>query len=118
MNKEKVSMNVARLKKSGAVFEVVIEPEKALAYKKGQAELREALRDEQVYSDAKKGLVASSNEIHKVLGWVIGLSLKARYTLKFLNSLGELSLSIEFVGLFIDANPIEIIGDMQFIPHG
>lgn len=107
MNKEKVSMNVARLKKSGAVFEVAIEPDKALAYKKGQAELHEALRDEQVYSDAKKGLVASGNELHKILG-CDGLEACKRILLE-----GEIQLTGEIRDSMRDQRRKQLVSEIH-----
>ena len=62
-------ITVARIKKAGATFEVVINPEQALAFRHQHlSDVREALRDERVYTDANKGLVASEEAVLKTLG--------------------------------------------------
>ena len=66
--KEKVSLSVARLKTHGENFEVVIDPDNAIKFRKGDVNITEALKAEKVYSDAHKGDLASEtlmNEIFK-----------------------------------------------------
>jgi ribosome maturation protein SDO1 len=63
-DKEKVSLNIARLKKGSSVFEIVINPDLALDYRsKKPVELKDILIDEKIFSDAKKGMLASENEM-------------------------------------------------------
>ena len=62
-------LSVARLKKAGVTFEIVIVPEEALAFRnKRTSDVTSALRDERVYTDAKKGLPASEETVLKTLG--------------------------------------------------
>lgn len=62
MDKERVSFNLVRLKKGGKVFEIAVDPDKALAYKRGEVvDIREVIKAEKIFSDTKKGLL--SNEI-------------------------------------------------------
>ncbi len=62
-------LTLARLKKFGKNFELSVDPDKALLYKKGQMEdLREALLAEKVFSDARKGLVVSEQELQQAFG--------------------------------------------------
>lgn len=68
VSKENIKMNLARLKREGATFEVVINPEEALKFKRGEGILADALRDLHVYSDAKKGQLAPENEVASKLG--------------------------------------------------
>ena len=53
-------INLARLKKFGHTFEISVDPDKALHYKKGELnDITEVLLAERIFTDAKKGLVAS-----------------------------------------------------------
>ncbi len=67
-SKESESMNLARLKKGSEVFEVVVEPEKAILARKGKLEVREALVYPKVYSDARKGMLASEQRMQALFG--------------------------------------------------
>ena len=59
---------VARVKRAGRTFEVVIDPEKALeALQKGEGFIQ-AVRDEEVFLDAEKGLRASHEDLQKAFG--------------------------------------------------
>ena len=66
-DKEKISLNLARLKKGGENFEVVIDPDLAIAYKKGaQVQLKEVLKAPEIFSDAKKGKLASEEHMQSL----------------------------------------------------
>lgn len=65
-DQEKVSYNLGRLKKGGETFEVIIDPDKILEFRKHKVELKETLLYEKVFSDAKKGLEASSELLKQV----------------------------------------------------
>lgn len=68
-NKDHVHLNLARLKKSGEIFEIDVDPDLALKFKNGEdVELREVLKAETVFSDAQKGLAASSAKMKEVFG--------------------------------------------------
>jgi len=60
IDKEKASFNLAKLRKAGNEFEVVIDPEKMIEYRNKKADASEVLMYEKVFSDAKKGYEASS----------------------------------------------------------
>lgn len=52
-------LNLARIKKFGHNFEISVEPDSAIKYKKGElTDLREVLLAENIFTDAKKGLIA------------------------------------------------------------
>jgi ribosome maturation protein SDO1 len=57
------SINVARLKKGSDVFEIVIDPEKAVQARHNPALTAEALSFPKVFSDAKKGMQASEDRM-------------------------------------------------------
>lgn len=69
-DKERISLNLARLKKGGDNFEIIIDnPKLALEFKEGmKVSPHEFLRSEEVFSDAKKGKLASEHEMEKVFG--------------------------------------------------
>jgi len=59
-DKERVSVNVARLKKGSETFEVVIDSDNAVRYKKDEIkDIRDAIKDDKIFSDARKGLLSS-----------------------------------------------------------
>ena len=63
---DKVKLNLAKLKKYGSTFEINIDPDSALQYKKGEiTDLREVLLADNIFSDAKKGQIVSKDELQK-----------------------------------------------------
>ena len=68
IEKERISLNLAKLKKGGEHFEVIIDPDKIVLYRSKKAAAREVLMYEKIFSDAKKGFEASSELIGNVLG--------------------------------------------------
>jgi ribosome maturation protein SDO1 len=67
MDKERVSFNLARIKKGGHEFEIVVEPDNAIAFRRGASvDIKDVLRSEHVFSDAKKGVVAAEHELKAV----------------------------------------------------
>ncbi len=68
-DKEKEKINLGRLKTHGHEFQVVVEPKLAMKYRKGSIDdVREVLKSEQVFHDAKKGESASENLLEEVFG--------------------------------------------------
>lgn len=74
-DKEKVSFNLARLKKNGEVFEVVVDPDLAIDFKESQRkghestlDLREILKSEEIFKDAHKGELAPAHEFQEIFG--------------------------------------------------
>jgi ribosome maturation protein SDO1 len=64
----KDKLSVARIKRAGITFEVVIEPEKALAFRQKKiADVNDAIRDDKIFTDAKKGLLASEETVLQTL---------------------------------------------------
>lgn len=62
-DQEKISINVARLKAHGQNFEVVIEPEKAIAFRHGEGDIRDALKAEKIFHEALRGEFANEKEL-------------------------------------------------------
>tara|TARA_Y100000310_G_scaffold267709_1_gene279845 strand:- start:13732 stop:14451 length:720 start_codon:yes stop_codon:yes gene_type:complete len=68
-DKERVSLDIARLRKEGKDFEICVEPDKALSFKSGEnVDIKDVLITEKIFSDAKKGLEASEKDIKAVFG--------------------------------------------------
>lgn len=66
---ERVSMNVARLKKGGENFEIVIDPDKAVEFKEGKdVDIADILKAEKIFFDARKGELASEEHMQTVFG--------------------------------------------------
>ncbi len=65
-DKEKAHFNLARLKKAGDEFEVIIDPDKAIAFRnKTISDVRDALKYEKIFADAKKGMTASEQSMSR-----------------------------------------------------
>ncbi|MBW2969503.1 ribosome assembly factor SBDS [Candidatus Woesearchaeota archaeon] len=63
------TLNLARLKKGSDVFEIVVNPEKAIHYRSHpETDIREAVVYPKIYSDAKKGLLAPEQRMQAVFG--------------------------------------------------
>lgn len=59
-------LTVARIKKEGKTFEISINPDAAVKFKRGQLQdLREVLLADNIFTDAKKGLLASQQELQQ-----------------------------------------------------
>jgi len=62
-DQEKISINVARLKTHGENFEIVIDPEKAIKYRHGEGDVRDALKAEKIFHEAMRGEFANEKEL-------------------------------------------------------
>lgn len=65
MNKSE-TFNLARLKKGNDIFEVVINPDKAIEFKHGKVDITDALVYPKIFSDAKKGMLASEHKLQEL----------------------------------------------------
>lgn len=64
--KERAHFNVARISRGGENFEVIIEPDNAVAYRNNTlSDIRAALKYEKIFSEAKKGLPAPDASMKK-----------------------------------------------------
>ncbi len=90
--KERVHFNLARLKKSGSTFEVVLkDPEKAYLFRQGQQEnIRDIINSEHIFTDAKKGEFASETELQKTFNTSNILEIAKKIILQ-----GEINLTVE-----------------------
>jgi ribosome maturation protein SDO1 len=53
--KEKIEMSTARFKSHGHEFEIVIDPDYALKFRHGEADIKDALKAPHIYTDSQKG---------------------------------------------------------------
>ena len=87
----KVHFNVAWLKKGGEKFEIVINPDLAIAHLEGQQiGIKELLKAEHIYADSHKGLLASEEKMKTIFGTADPLTVAA----EILKS-GEVQLTAE-----------------------
>ncbi|MBW2978697.1 ribosome assembly factor SBDS [Candidatus Woesearchaeota archaeon] len=62
------SMNLAKWKKGADNFEIVVNPDKAMDFKKGMGDIRDVLVYPKIFSDAKKGMSAPENRLKTIFG--------------------------------------------------
>ncbi len=82
---------IARLKKQEHNFEVLVDCEKAMSFKKGKANLDEALVTDDVFKDIKKGEHASEHDLKNIFG----TENKREVAEKILKN-GEIQLTTEY----------------------
>lgn len=92
-DRERIHWNTAWIKKFGHHFEVVVDPDGAAGYKRsgGKGDLREVLKSEHVFSDAKKGEIAAEEHLVEAFGTSEPLDVARVLVLE-----GELQLSAEY----------------------
>lgn len=64
--KEKPHYSLARLKSGGENFEVIVDPDRAIAFRQGQGDIRDVLVYDRVFADARKGLEVSGHVMSNV----------------------------------------------------
>jgi ribosome maturation protein SDO1 len=68
-DEERFSINTAWMKKGGLHFEIVVDPDAAIAFKQtGQGNVRDIIKSGHVFFDAKKGELASEHHMKSVFG--------------------------------------------------
>lgn len=78
MTKQKESYTIARLVR-GETFEILVEPDNALRYKMGEkVPMSKVLLYEEIYTDAKKGIRASEEQLLKVFKTKDKLAIAAK----------------------------------------
>jgi len=102
MSEEKI--HIARLKKEGKTFEIDIDPEKVPDYRIGKADIRDVLKVEKIFYDAKKGMLASEKEMERLFGTSDPLEV-AKIILKE----GEIPLTAEQKRAMIEEKKRKII---------
>ncbi|MEM3154355.1 MAG: ribosome assembly factor SBDS [Candidatus Woesearchaeota archaeon] len=86
------TLNLARLKKGTDVFEIVINPEQAVYFRHHlETNVREALAYPKIYSDAKKGLLASEQRMQAIFGTTDPLEIAKQIIIK-----GDIQITAEY----------------------
>lgn len=103
-------ISVAKIKKGGETFEIVIkDPDLALDIRLGKdADLRDVLETPKIFSDAKRGEIASPANMQKWLG-----TSDEKEVAKIILKKGELSLTQEQRKRMFDAKKSKIIDYIQ-----
>lgn len=92
LDRVKWSVNLARIKKEGNVFEVVIDPDLAIKYKSGQnVELSEVLKSHIIFTSIKKSAHATNDSLTKYFGTTDPLEVA-----KKIIQAGEIQVTSEF----------------------
>lgn len=91
-DKERISLNIARLRKGGMIFEVVVDPDKAVEFKHGEnVDLKDIIKSEEIFIDAKKGSFAPENQLKELFGTQNALEVA-----KIILAEGEIQLTNEY----------------------
>ncbi len=91
-DREKVKLNVARMKSSGETFEVVVDPDKAMLFRKGGiSDIGDVLQSEHIFDDAKKGLLTAESRLQDVFGTKDAAAVAKRIILE-----GDIQLTEEY----------------------
>ena len=86
---EQIHINLARLKRNGKNFEIVVDPDKAVAFRDGRiSDVREVLMAEHIFENAKKGIFSPKMDMSATFG-----TLDADEIAEFILRKGELQLS-------------------------
>jgi ribosome maturation protein SDO1 len=59
---------IAKLKKGGINFEILVYPREALEFKQGKVDINNVLVSDEIFSDVERGEKASSNDLNKNFG--------------------------------------------------
>ncbi|MBU4492825.1 MAG: ribosome assembly factor SBDS [Nanoarchaeota archaeon] len=90
--KERFSINLARLKKGGQNFEVVINSDNAIAFKQGKdIAIEDVITNEKIFADAKKGLLASEKLVQQLFN-----TTDVKEVAKIIIKDGEIQLTAEY----------------------
>ena len=63
-----MTQTTARIKKAGKNFEIMVDLDKAIKFRKGETKAVDFLEIDKVFSDSKKGFVASENDLKSSFG--------------------------------------------------
>ena len=91
-SKERLHLNLVRLRCGKNTFEIDVYPDKAIDYKNGETvDIREVLKAENIFTDAKKGNLAKKDDLKAVFGTTDPLEVAKRIILT-----GEIQLAGEY----------------------
>jgi len=89
---ERLHINLARFKKNGRKFEIVIDPDNAILFKEGKIEdIREVLIAQRIFEDVQKGVFSPKQDLDTAFPKMETLDIA-----KLILSKGELQLSAKY----------------------
>lgn len=69
LSREQIHINLARLKKNGKNFEIVVDPDKAVSFKEDKIkDIREVLMAEHIFENAKRGIFSPKTDLKVTFG--------------------------------------------------
>ncbi len=69
MDHEKVSFNLAKIKKGGLIFEIAVDADFAIEMKNGKnVDIKDVVKSDKIFSDVKKGLIAPTTKMQELFG--------------------------------------------------
>ncbi|HLF54239.1 MAG TPA: ribosome assembly factor SBDS [Candidatus Nanoarchaeia archaeon] len=99
------SLNLARLKKASDVFEIVVNPDKAIYFRKHpESNIRDALVYPKIYSDVKKGILPSEQKLQAVFGTTDPLEVSKQIIMK-----GDIQVTAEYRKQLLEQKRRQII---------
>ncbi len=99
------SLNLARLKKASEVFEIVVNPDKAIYFRKHpESNIRDALVYPKIYSDVKKGILPSEQRLQAVFGTTDPLEVSKQIIMK-----GDIQVTAEYRKQLLEQKRRQII---------
>ena len=97
--------SIVKLKTQGQTFEILVDCDKAMAFKSGgNVDIKDILAVQHVYSDARRGLVASENSMRSIFQTADALEVAGIIIKK-----GEIPLSAEYKSKLREAKKKQII---------
>jgi len=91
-DREKFSINLAKLKKGGENFEVAINSDNAIAFKQGKdMAIEDVITNEKIFTDAKNGLLASEKLMQQLFN-----TIDVKEVAKIIIKEGEIQLTTEY----------------------
>ena len=95
---------IARISKEGSDFEILVDPDKALEFKRGkEINVEEILAVPEIFKDSKKGERVNSEDLHKAFGTTDVFEIAKRIIRE-----GEIQLTTEQRNRFIEEKKKEI----------
>ncbi len=86
------NLNLAKLRKGGEEFEIDIEPNLAIEFSQGKdVDIKDVLKAEKVFANAKKGLLASEEKMNELFGTTDVLEIA-----KIILKQGEIQVTSEY----------------------
>ncbi len=82
---------IAKLKTHGANFEILVDCDKAIDFKQGKGEIKDVLATPQIFSDSKKGMLASETQLQQIFKTTAPLEVAKEIIAK-----GEIQLTSEY----------------------